>query len=454
MGMVTIASVALYQVGRMGKVPQQIEKQSVEPIIEVGQFVEVFLSTRVAIRQYLLSDDSGRRSQSKREIEEKSKALLKVMRDAQNHELGTDYEDEWQKLSEQTKEFGGVWAKILAASEGNQPELAKQYLFRDCVELSERILRTLDEIERQSQVSAKMQIAEMEKQIKTNFLSMTAIGALGLVLSFGVWLWLTREMSQSTVRLRHEVSTARAQLSQTSDAIVQSGHRVAQESGAQEQAISQANEKVGGVAKSAARNMAQVKHMEAKSLEARQSMSQGSEEMKQTIRAFDDYLATSKQVAAVLEQIDGIAFQTNILALNASVEAARAGEAGLGFSVVATEVGSLAKRTSAAAAETRQRLAAGQEKGEHSVRTLEQVARRFTTVSADIAEIDTGMRSLKEEASEQATNLKEISQTLAQIEAGINEFATFGRESERVSEEFTEAIEDFELAIEVVVGKD
>jgi hypothetical protein len=81
MGMVTIASVALYQVGRMGKVPQQIEKQSVEPIIEVGQFVEVFLSTRVAIRQYLLSDDSGRRSQSKREIEEKSKALLKVMRD-------------------------------------------------------------------------------------------------------------------------------------------------------------------------------------------------------------------------------------------------------------------------------------------------------------------------------------------------------------------------------------
>lgn len=140
------------------------------------------------------------------------------------------------------------------------------------------------------------------------------------------------------------------------------------------------------------------------------------EKMKQLTETTENIDKSSAQIGGILKTIEDIAFQTNILSLNASIEAARAGDAGKGFSVVAEEVRNLAERSAESAQGT----------GILINRSLQDIktgtASTSDAVSAMLVITDC-IQSIKKLMDEIASASVQQSEMITSIERGIKEIS-------------------------------
>lgn len=135
------------------------------------------------------------------------------------------------------------------------------------------------------------------------------------------------------------------------------------------------------------------------------------------------------QIGEVVSLIEGIAEQTNLLALNATIEAARAGEAGKGFAVVASEVKNLANQTGLATSNIAKQIAQVQDKTEHVVAVNEDI----TKVITEMNEITTLIASSVEE---QSATTSEIARSV-DLAASLTEEVSKNIETVQTSAEQT-----------------
>jgi methyl-accepting chemotaxis protein len=213
-----------------------------------------------------------------------------------------------------------------------------------------------------------------------------------------------------------EVADSAANASSSSQQLAAASEAIA--SGAQEQAASLEEtsaslEEITATVRQSADNAQQANQLASGS---KDSALLGHEVVSKAITAMSEINVASAKISDIISTIDEIAFQTNLLAVNAAVEAARAGDEGRGFAVVATEVRSLAQRSAVAAKEIKiliqdslRKVDAGSVLVNRSGETLQGIVGSVKRVTDIVSEIAAASR-------EQSAGIEQVNSAMTQMD--------------------------------------
>ncbi|MEI0702824.1 methyl-accepting chemotaxis protein [Brachyspira intermedia] len=168
----------------------------------------------------------------------------------------------------------------------------------------------------------------------------------------------------------------------------------------------------------------------------------------QTASNIEDVYQASEKIKDITKIIEDIAFQTNILALNASVEAARAGDQGKGFAVVASEVRNLAQTTQASVKDITELVDNTSQKIDTATQTAKQSQEIFVDLQNKVSDTSKLMETITSNALEQESGTNQISIEVNNMESATTQNAALAENSNEISKSLVEKAEFLERSIE------
>lgn len=159
--------------------------------------------------------------------------------------------------------------------------------------------------------------------------------------------------------------------------------------------------------------------------------------VKELNSAMEKISSSSAEISKIISTIEGIAFQTNILALNASVEAARAGSAGKGFAVVSSEVRSLASKSDEAAKATKELIESSIATVIEGSQVVSRVTESLNKANSIAQNVSVKMNVVVEAVESQTEAISQVTDGINQISSVVQDTSSTSVESAATSQELS-----------------
>jgi len=225
-----------------------------------------------------------------------------------------------------------------------------------------------------------------------------------------------------------QVSAGAEQVSATSQSMAQGA---TEQAAAVEEFSATLNEIAGNIGRNA-ENATKANELSKKTFS---EVELGNQQMQKMIESMKEISQTSSQIGAIIKTIEDIAFQTNILALNASVEAARAGTYGKGFAVVAEEVKNLATKSAEAAKNTNVLIKGSIAAVENGTHIANETAKSLSVISESASRTAELINSISEASESQAAEIEQLNMGIQQISSVVQTNSASSQEAAATSEE-------------------